>query len=65
MPLRAEAYGRIPPSRAATMTVPVAEAAARAMDYDLPPGIFCVRFVEAVRALFPSRYPGLGVRVTK
>jgi hypothetical protein len=47
------------------MTVPVAEAAARAMDYDLPPGIFCVRFVEAVRALFPSRYPGLGVRVTK
>lgn len=65
MPLRNEAFGRIPPSRAATITVPVAEDAARSMDFALPPGIFCKRFVAKVLELFEARHPRLGAKVTQ
>lgn len=65
MPLRNEAFGRIPPSRAATITVPVAEDAARSMDFHLPPGIFCKRFVAKVLELFEARHPRLGAKVTQ
>ena len=65
MPLRAKDVGVITPIRAATLSVQVAEDIARAMDYELPAGIFCIKFVEGANGLFSSRYPKLGARVTK
>jgi hypothetical protein len=65
MPLRTTYMGRIPSTRAATLSVEITEAVARTMDYDLPPGIFCSKFVDEVLALFKSRYPKLGARVTQ
>ncbi|WP_437588641.1 hypothetical protein [Sorangium sp. So ce1000] len=40
------------------------EEVANRMDYDLPPGIFCGRFIDQTRATFISRYKGFGARVT-
>jgi hypothetical protein len=66
MPLRTEVAGPIPPRHAATLSAQIAAEVARAMDpeYDLPPGIFCFRFVKRVDALFKLKYPLLGTRVT-
>jgi hypothetical protein len=63
MPLRAEAYGKISASRAATMSVDVTEDVAYGMDYNLPLGMFCDRFRTGVKAAFKSMYPQLGERV--
>ncbi|MBK9259400.1 MAG: hypothetical protein IPM54_06135 [Polyangiaceae bacterium] len=63
MPLRTEALGAIPPSRAATMSATVANSVGAGMDYKLPQGIFCDTFRTGVRAAFPTMYPGLGARV--
>jgi hypothetical protein len=63
MPLRTKAAGPISSSEAAIFSVEIAEDVARAMDYDLPQGIFCRRFVEEMGALFKSRYERLGARV--
>lgn len=65
MPLRTRVAGPIPPSHAAMLGARVAEDAARAMDYSLPPGIFCHKFVDGMQALFKSRYPALGATVTR
>jgi hypothetical protein len=63
MPLRTEAAGPIPSREAAIFSVEIAEDAARAMDYNLPQGIFCKRFIESMNRLFKARYPKLGARV--
>src|SRR5262249_31257995 len=63
MPLRTEVAGPIPSSHAAKLSAEVTAYVGREMDYSLPPGIFCHRFVLAVRALFKSRYPLLGASV--
>jgi len=65
MPLRNHAYGKISANRAATMSVDVTEEVASGMDFNLPQGIFCDRFVKGVDTTFPSKYPDLGSRVTK
>jgi len=65
MPLRTEAAGPISSSEAAVFSVEIAEDVARAMNYDLPEGLFCLRFVGERRALFKSRYEKLGARVTR
>lgn len=64
MPLRNQVYGKISASRAAGFSVAVTEDVAESMDFDLPPGIFCSRFVAGVKAAFPSTYPNLGERVS-
>jgi hypothetical protein len=33
--------------------------------YHLPPGVFCVKFVAGVEALFKTKYRTLGASVTK
>jgi len=63
MPLRAEAYGKISAERAAGFSVDVTEDVAYGMDFNIPPGTFCSKFVAGVRAMFPSKYPKLGERV--
>lgn len=65
MPLRNEAYGKISATRAASFSVNVTEEVAYEMDYNLPPGIFCERYILQVRTTFPAMYPNLGERVTK
>jgi hypothetical protein len=35
------------------------------MDFDLPQGIFCDRFVEGVKVAFKATYPNLGSSVRK
>ncbi|AUX37284.1 MULTISPECIES: hypothetical protein [Sorangium] len=63
MPLRTEIYGRIDADRAASLSEEATEEVANRMDYDLPQGIFCSRFIEQTRATFKSKYKGLGARV--
>ena len=65
MPLRTKLMGRISPSRAAALSVEIGEATARAMDYKLPNGIFCHKFIAEMSALFKGRYPFLGAAVMK
>jgi hypothetical protein len=65
MPFRTEAMGQIDPIRAASLSEEVTEDVANRMDYKLPPGIFCERFILAARAAFKSKYPLLGARVVK
>ncbi|KYF73241.1 hypothetical protein BE17_31955 [Sorangium cellulosum] len=60
MPLRTELMGRIDANRAASLSEEIAEEVANRMDYDLPQGIFCHKFVEELKVTFKSRYPGLG-----
>ncbi|WP_437708332.1 hypothetical protein WMF45_29880 [Sorangium sp. So ce448] len=64
MPLRTEIYGQIDADRAASLSEEITEEVANRMDYDLPPGIFCSRFIDQTRATFMSKYKGLGARVT-
>jgi hypothetical protein len=64
MPLRTEIYGQIDANRAASLSEEITEEVANRMDYDLPPGIFCGRFIDQTRATFISKYKGLGARVT-
>ncbi len=64
MPEWNSAMGKISPITAATMSAAVANTVNRGMDYSLPQGIFCRRFVNAVQAAFPTMYPGLGEKVT-
>ena len=56
---------KISSSRAAGFSAEVTEDVAEKMDYELPPGIFCSRFIERVRAAFPSKYPKLGATVSQ
>ncbi|WP_437645059.1 hypothetical protein [Sorangium sp. So ce362] len=65
MPLRTQRMGRIRPTRAAMLSVEIAEGVARRMDYNLPPGIFCERLILAARAAFKSKYKWLGAKVMK
>ncbi|KYF67237.1 hypothetical protein BE15_11325 [Sorangium cellulosum] len=65
MPLRTVLMGRIDPSLAASFSEDVTEEVANRMDYELPPGIFCEKFILAARAAFKSKYKGLGATVTK
>jgi hypothetical protein len=65
MPLRTQFMGTITPSRAATLSVEIAEAVARVMDYNLPDVIFCKRFADGMKVLFPAKYPELGARVMR
>jgi hypothetical protein len=68
MPLRTEVAGPIPASHAATLSVQVAEETARALtdlDFNIPPGIFCKRFVNEMDLRFKFRYPKLGARVNR
>ncbi|AUX25503.1 uncharacterized protein SOCEGT47_060500 [Sorangium cellulosum] len=64
MPIRTEVYGRIDPSRAASLAEEITEEVANVMDYDLPQGIFCKRFATQAHAAFKSKYPRLGAKVT-
>ncbi|MBK9260142.1 MAG: hypothetical protein IPM54_09935 [Polyangiaceae bacterium] len=65
MPLRTEFMGKVDASRAATLSATVANGAAATMDYKLPPGIFCEKFIVGTRAAFKSTYPLLGAAVIK
>ncbi|XXT19567.1 hypothetical protein WME94_56025 [Sorangium sp. So ce429] len=64
MPLRTEIYGRIDANRAASLSEEITEEVANRMDYDLPKGIFCSRFINQTRATFKSKYLRLGATVT-
>ncbi|MGK3996415.1 hypothetical protein [Sorangium sp. So ce1024] len=64
MPLRTEIYGRVDADRAARFSEEITEDVANRMDYHLPQGIFCSRFIEQTRVTFKSKYKGLGARVT-
>jgi hypothetical protein len=63
MPLRTEFMGKISASRAANLSVEITESVARGMDFELPQGIFCEKFIIEARAAFKSKYPDLGARV--
>ena len=65
MPLRTERMGRVDASHAAKMSVEVTESAGRDMDFTLPQGIFCEKFIKQVEATFKLKYPYLGSKVTK
>lgn len=64
MPLRTKLAGRIPPSRAAVLSVEVAEDVARSMNYELPVGIFCRQLKDGMNVMFRARHPEIGARVT-
>ncbi len=68
MPLRAEAFGKISPTDAATLTAAFANQAWRKVrkeSQDLPSGIFCSTFTAEMVALFKApMYKPLGARVT-
>lgn len=63
MPLRAEHMGVITPAFAAKISAEVANKSKDFVDWQLPSGIFCQKFVEEVRGLVRFRYPKLGARV--
>ena len=65
MPIRHSARGYISPSRAANMSAFVTNSVMLAMDFELPQGIFCSRFLKGVQEAFPSAYPKLGESVRK
>ncbi|WP_437596127.1 hypothetical protein WMF28_26440 [Sorangium sp. So ce590] len=65
MPLRTQRMGRIRPNRAAMLSIGIAEDVARRMNYNLPEGIFCSRFIDEMRATFKSKYPRLGATVMR
>jgi hypothetical protein len=65
MPLRTTIMGEISASLAASMSVEISVRVARDMDYSLPQGLFCMQFVNEVRAAFKSKYPKLGFKVTQ
>ncbi|WP_437949834.1 hypothetical protein WME98_02760 [Sorangium sp. So ce296] len=68
MPIRSDAWGKISPDRAASISADVTNASARELyenqgGEDLPPGIFCDRLKSEMRIRFAKRYEGLGARV--
>ncbi|MGK4002369.1 hypothetical protein WMF31_07085 [Sorangium sp. So ce1036] len=67
MPIRTKEMELIDPGRAASLSEEITEYVAYNMrrDYELPPGIFCRRFIDNADAAFKFRYPDLGARVTK
>lgn len=65
MPLRTEKMGKISPSLAATMSEGITNMVMLGMDFELPQGIFCDRFVEGVKVTFKATYPKLGSSVRK
>jgi hypothetical protein len=65
MPLRTEFMGKIDASRAASLSVEITEGVASRMDYTLPQGIFCSKFIVEVDAAFKSKYPLLGASAVK
>ncbi|WP_437332469.1 hypothetical protein [Sorangium sp. So ce394] len=64
MPLRTEFMGKIDPLRAANLSEEITEEVANRMDYNLPQGVFCIRFRSEVEAAFKLKYPFLGASVT-
>ncbi|MGK3999577.1 hypothetical protein [Sorangium sp. So ce1024] len=56
--------GKIDPLRAANLSEEIAEEATNRMDYNLPQGVFCIRFRSEVEAAFKLKYPFLGASVT-
>ena len=65
MPLRTKGMGKISASRAAKFSVEITEDVANAMDWDLPPGIFCIHFINKLEPAFKSAYPDLGATAAK
>jgi hypothetical protein len=65
MPLRTRQDGRIAPNHAATTSAEVANSAKDLVDWNLPTGIFCQKFVDEMGGLFRFKYPKLGARVLK
>lgn len=65
MPLRTEFMGKVDASRAAMLSVEITNAVALTMDYKLPQGIFCQRFMTSVDAAFKAKYPLLGASAMK
>jgi hypothetical protein len=65
MPLRAKAWGKISAKRAGDISANVANDAAKKMQEEapLPRGIFCLKFREAMKDAFSSRYAGLGAKM--
>ena len=65
MPLRTEFMGKVDAKRAASLSAEITNLAALDMDYKLPQGIFCEKFVPAVDATFKSKYKKLGAKAIK
>lgn len=66
MPVRAEAYGKISPQQAATITTGVANNASQFVMHNpegLPPGIFCSRLKPTMQQLFDTQYYLLGAKM--
>jgi hypothetical protein len=64
MPLRAQAWGPISASTAASFSADVANTAAGVVwPTDLPPGIFCSKFKDEMKKQFATLYKDLGARV--
>lgn len=56
MPIRHSKLGYISPATAAKMSAAVTNSVASRMDFDLPQGVFCIRFRAGVTAAFPAMY---------
>lgn len=65
MPIRHRTRGFISPSRAANMSAFVTNSVMLAMDFELPQGIFCSKFLKGVQDVFPIAYPNLGESVRR
>jgi hypothetical protein len=65
MPLRTEVMGKVDATRAAMLSVEITNAVSPTMDYKLPQGIFCQRFMTSVDAAFKAKYPLLGASAMK
>jgi hypothetical protein len=59
------AVGAFGASRAAKLSVEITEDVANDMDWDLPPGIFCFRYINKLEPVFKSTYPDLGATAAK
>lgn len=55
--------GRISPGYAAKISAEIANRVKDFVDWSLPPGIFCGKFVDQMRGNIKFRYPKLGARV--
>jgi hypothetical protein len=65
MSIRTEFMGRIDPDRAARLSEEITEDAARRVDYKLPQGIFCEKFLDKVQERFDFKYRLLGAKARK
>jgi hypothetical protein len=63
VPIRNSKMGHISPTAAATMSAKVTNSAAGNTDFNLPQGIFCIKFRKNVETAFPAMYPDLGAKV--